>query len=303
MRRTGFTLIELLVVIAILAVVIRFMLAAVQKVRIAANSISAKNQLKQICLATMHLTEINSDLLPPAKISDAVKTRTSYQIGTMTDLLPMLEQVPLYRHYTGQGYLPDYSAKFWHPIYRLKCYINPNDPSNEDESEIPYEYRDLTSYALNYQVFGLQDPKLQTIRDGLSNTIYFSEHYRRCGNTLFSYRIAGQVDFSIGYYSIKRQASFADGAMDTDMNYDSPKKDVHPVRSTNGKTGPSRPSFTFQTRPRLADCDPTLPQATSTSGLLVAFGDGSVRNIAPGVSPEVLWSAVTPAWGEVFHLD
>ena len=38
-------------------------------------------------------------------------------------------------------------------------------------------------------------------------------------------------------------------------------------------------------------------------GMLVALVDGSVRQIAPGISPTTFWAAVTPAGGEVLGSD
>ena len=51
--------------------------------------------------------------------------------------------------------------------------------------------------------------------------------------------------------------------------------------------------------PSYTDCDFRIPQATSTSGLLTAFADGSVHTIRPSVAPAVFWGLVTPDGGEV----
>src|SRR5262245_34280969 len=54
---------------------------------------------------------------------------------------------------------------------------------------------------------------------------------------------------------------------------------------------------------RIKDCDPRLPNASSTHGLQIGVADGSVRPLAPATSPIVIWGMVTPSGGEVIPSD
>ena len=58
------------------------------------------------------------------------------------------------------------------------------------------------------------------------------------------------------------------------------------------------PKVTFQTAPKLSDCDPLQPNTGDPAGMPCGMGDGSVRRFAPSIAPEVFWGAVTPAGGE-----
>ena len=101
-RRTGFTLIELLVVIAIIAVLIGLLLAAVQRIREAANRASCANNLKQLGLAC-HNFESTNGKLPPGYLGPIPNERTfgaeaaKFQnIGVLVYLLPYIEQGNIY---------------------------------------------------------------------------------------------------------------------------------------------------------------------------------------------------------------
>lgn len=47
------------------------------------------------------------------------------------------------------------------------------------------------------------------------------------------------------------------------------------------------------------ECDPAVPQGTTSGGLVAAYVDGSVRTLRAGMSEAAFWGAVTPASGEV----
>jgi prepilin-type N-terminal cleavage/methylation domain-containing protein/prepilin-type processing-associated H-X9-DG protein len=89
--RRAFTLIELLVVIAIIAILIALLVPAVQKVRESANMVQCKNNLKQLGLACHSYHDVKKGF--PLLYS------SSSQLGWMTQILPYIEQTPLYNQY------------------------------------------------------------------------------------------------------------------------------------------------------------------------------------------------------------
>jgi prepilin-type N-terminal cleavage/methylation domain-containing protein len=89
--RNGFTLIELLVVIAIIAILIGLLVPAVQKVREAAARTQCQNNLKQLALACHSYDSANRGLPPIGS--------TATELGWVTEILPYIDQVPLYNQY------------------------------------------------------------------------------------------------------------------------------------------------------------------------------------------------------------
>ena len=92
-RRSAFTLIEMLVVIAIIAILVGLLLPAVQKVRAAGMRAQCQNNLKQLALACHSYHEANG------RLPGAVEAGGSHLSSLFVELLPYVEQDPLYRQW------------------------------------------------------------------------------------------------------------------------------------------------------------------------------------------------------------
>jgi prepilin-type N-terminal cleavage/methylation domain-containing protein len=312
-RRNGITLVELIIVLAIIALLIAFLLPAVQKVRQAAVRMKSVNNLRQIALGMHQLADANNGWIGGVIKADPATYRLQDAL-----LSPILRQGPplhnIIRVIEGpQGRLPNtlipYLLSPADPSYRGQHVES--DVRAPDGSVIRTEYMDggPTSYSFNMAAF-VGPPRFPTsITDGTASTIAFSERYHeRCfdpvpvaTNPVPLYRLswlsyakndAAMADIlpTVLNNGGWRRASFADAGWG----------DVVPVTTGNPPvTRPSRDGVTFQVRPDLLHADPAQPQTPFSAGLPVALFDGSVRTIRPGVSPNVFWAAVTPAAGEV----
>ncbi len=182
----GFTLIELLVVIAIIGVLVAMLLPAVQKVREAASRLQCQNNLKQIGLALHGYHDAYKHFPAPRGTHTPTPLFTEFR-GWMCEILPYIEQAPLYNQmYTSPWYV-GFFATFNTPV---PTYLCPSD--FRGFTGIPAGNGALTSYLgvtgsdndVNLQVngptngiFNVSSPgiRLTDVIDGTSNTLMLGE--------------------------------------------------------------------------------------------------------------------------------
>lgn len=314
-RQRGFTLIELLVVIAIIAVLIGLLLPAVQKVREAAARTKCANNLKQLGLAA-HNYHDSVGHLPPVI---GYYPPASGAFGTsFFHLLPFIEQDNLYKNSLGSVPFPDGPRAVNYPgnngVYSqpVKTFLCPSDPSAGADGVVTINgvAFGASSYAPNARVIGDRiagSPQGKAripadIPDGLSNTILFAEKYARCTNTTLApqFQDGGTAWANSGAPQFPWQPP----------PMSPPRLGFAPAFAVRGFAAVGAPNaigeasiFQVQPTPFLGNCDPTRASTAHTGGILVGLADGSVRTLAPTMSGETWWAAVTPEVGEVLGSD
>jgi prepilin-type N-terminal cleavage/methylation domain-containing protein len=307
-QRSGFTLIELLVVIAIIAVLIGLLLPAVQKVREAAARAQCSNNIKQLVLATHGCADANNRAMPPVASPDGWTALTQaaapYNGGpwtAFTFLLPYIEQQNIYNALT-KGNCPPGAYCGGQGYQVVKTFLCPSDPSIAANGYSQTTTGGANSwaascYSANYLVFGNPNAGWDavcvqgantlpaSIPDGLSNTVFFGEVYGSCGG--------GSPGSSSATASL-----WADSTQPWRpiMCHNSWYKNVSPGYN---------PCNLFQVQPNVWNsCNPSSGGQTGhTAGMNVGVGDGSVRNVARGISAGTWALVCDPRDGGVIGPD
>jgi prepilin-type N-terminal cleavage/methylation domain-containing protein len=278
--RYGLTLIELLIVIAIIAIIISLVTPAVLYARNLSIQLKSKNNLFSLCLASQQRADMHRGQLPTC-IHDTSDRETLATVHY--SLLLYLDGGKVYSEHL-------FDPDSYPPGYSFPVFVSPADFTLSGIG-----HARVCSYPANAQVFGRKANLNRSFSDGTSRTVLFSEHYAHCNNVIFHYNSNQYVPEGVSF----RRSTFADGGIPGFPTYG----DVYPVPFSSPQgTVPSVPGKTFQVRPSVADCDPTIPQ-TPHSALLCGFADGSVRTVGQGVSENVFWSAITMNGGETVSLD
>ncbi|GIW86275.1 MAG: prepilin-type N-terminal cleavage/methylation domain-containing protein [Isosphaeraceae bacterium] len=190
--RGGVTLIELLVVLGIVGILVGLLAPAVQGAREAARRARCSNNLRQMGLA-MQGYETAWGVFPPSPLVQMIAYLPNHasHASAHVSLLPYIELQPLYASINFQ-------SEFIHPLDLrfgpnttaastvVATFLCPSDPRATRRSLAPVSYRANHGLCINCRgegSFDYRGVRAAAFRDGLSNTLAFSEKPVGSGGT------------------------------------------------------------------------------------------------------------------------
>jgi prepilin-type N-terminal cleavage/methylation domain-containing protein len=294
---TAFTLIELLVVIAISAVLLGLLLSAVQRVREAAARARCSNNLKQLALAVQAYHD-QQGFLPPSRVEDAWATWAVLLLPYI-EQGPSYQSWDLSRRYYEQSD-PARLARvstFYCPSRRAPgSFSLPNADRRRFRPNYPHTPGELSDYAVcGGSGAGLNETKdtkgafvrakstltgrrgdlncrvsswrgiltLNSITDGLSNTIFLGDKHIRPDQFAFSLEDSCVFNGDHTYGYIRYAGKQVDGGLVTE---------TRPIATS--RSDPRRAAQRF------GSWHPGLCQ--------FGFGDGSVRSVRNDIDLDTL---------------
>jgi prepilin-type processing-associated H-X9-DG protein len=323
------------VVIAIIGLLIALILPAVMAAREAGRRAECLNHLKQMMLAASSFQTANGHFPPdgpPDKGSDSANPSVCRQVAPHLELLPYIDQVPLYHSINFElacdaGETPQNRTA---GATRVAVFLCPSEGSQllsmrpapnsyrANRGSAPYTWDDS---VLPWGGFGpfqvgyyIRPPM---IRDGLAQTAFFSE--RRLGSGLG----AGAFDPARDHWClgiILKPFPSTDALLATCGKVPSPVQSCNDAGGSWYPDGYGQTAYNHTITPnyRIPACkiDPCpTPEMSSNSGGLfgatsehpggvhVAMGDGSVRFARDSIDLRVWHALATRAGGETISGD
>ncbi|MFL5329663.1 MAG: DUF1559 domain-containing protein [Gemmataceae bacterium] len=331
-QRRRFSFRDAVVITAIGCIAFLLLGSFLLRTNVEANRTRSQNNLRHISIAIQNYHDGNNQRFP--LLCDHglnSMTRQGYA-GLFFVILPQVECGDVYNRFQLENPASYYegpnapSRVDYHHVY-----VSPNDPHSDDTklasmevvnsgTRAPFLERfsgqyATSSYVANGSLFrpgtGVRD-----VTDGISHTIMLTERYRACQRSENPDDVVYNC-WALGAYSASTP-SFATPLPD-DKEYPTahplmeqfvPPTSVRETGDITGRTGNKEINYSaiaksanapsgFQVVPQ-SGCDPRIPQALQTAGLLVVKADCSTSTFPAHMSSNVFWAIVTPAGNEDF---